>query len=349
MNRRDFLRPPSISRITGVLASSTGLPEARQTQISTTLLRFARRFMACQFELLLPFGTFNAHSAAAAAFEVLGRMEQRLTVYRPSSPISRLNRIAASEAVPLEGELFELFRLALRITNETEGAFDIATGSLIKAWGFFRGPNRVPDTRTLEKARECAGARHVALDNQARTIRFRRPGVEINLGSIGKGYALDRAADCLRKKWHVSSALLHGGYSSLYAMGTEPASRQGWKVGLAHPWKRGRRIALVELKDRALATSASTYQHFEYQGRKLGHILDPRTGWPAEAMTSVSVVAPTAAEADALATAFFILGSDKAKAYCESHPGIGAVLLREDASVPVAVGLTPREVSVFPA
>jgi len=349
MNRRQFLGPRSVSRLTGGLSSFAELPECQETEAFGTLLRFARQVMAAPFEVILPVGTLSANSAAAAAFEVLDRTEQQLTVYRPSSPISRLNRIATSAAVPLGDELLELFRLALRITDETEGAFDITTGSLIKAWGFFRGPKRVPNTAAWQEARERSGARHVELDVQARTIRFRRPGVEINLGSIGKGYALDQAASCLRKKWCVNSALLHGGYSSLYAMGAEPGSRQGWKVGLAHPWNAGRRIAVVQLKDRALATSASTYQHLEYQGRKLGHILDPRTGWPAEGMASVSVIAPTAAEADALATAFFILGFDKAKAYCETHPGIGAVLLPEGAAAPVAVGLTSCEVSIFPA
>jgi thiamine biosynthesis lipoprotein len=106
-------------------------------------------------------------------------------------------------------------------------------------------------------------------------------------------------------------------------------------------------LATVRLRDRALGTSAATYQHLEYQGRRLGHILDPRTGWPAEGMALASAIAPSAAEADALATAFFIAGVEPARAYCETHPGIGAVLLPEGGgSRPVVLGLGPEEVSL---
>jgi thiamine biosynthesis lipoprotein len=109
-------------------------------------------------------------------------------------------------------------------------------------------------------------------------------------------------------------------------------------------------LAIVHLQNRALGTSAATFQHLEYQGRKLGHILDPRTGWPAEGIASASVLAPTAAEADALATAFFILGIEKAKTYCENHPNIGAVLLpAEESATPVSFGLAPEKRSYFPA
>src|SRR5207249_476956 len=109
------------------------------------------------------------------------------------------------------------------------------------------------------------------------------------------GYALDRAAGLLRRGWNFTSALLHGGQSSVYAIGSVPGGKAGWAVGLRHPWDPDRRLGVVRLRDRALGTSAATFRHLEHQGRKLGHILDPRTGWPAEGMASVSVLAPTAA------------------------------------------------------
>jgi thiamine biosynthesis lipoprotein len=167
-----------------------------------------------------------------------------------------------------------------------------------------------------------------------------RPGLEINLGSIGKGYALDRAAALLRQRWGLSAVLLHGGRSSVHAVGTEPGDERGWAVALAHPWKTGQQLALLRLRDLALGTSAATFRHLEYQGRKLSHILDPRTGWPTEGLASASVVAPTAALADALSTAFFVMGIEKARDYCDAHPEIGAVLLPEgDAAKPVFLGL----------
>src|SRR5262249_14330639 len=160
------------------------------------------------------------------------------------------------------------------------------------------------------------GIPHVRLDPERRTVHFDVPGLEINLGSIGKGYALDRAAELLRRRWSVRSGLLHGGDSSILALGSEPGRSDGWAVGVKHAWAQERRLGTVRVRDRALATSAATFQHLEYNGRKLGHILDPRTGWPAEGLASATVLAPTAAEADALATARFILGVGGARSYC---------------------------------
>ena len=348
MNRRDFAL-----RSVGKLAEDLCAPEEEadrleaQSRSCRTLLRFARRLMASQFEIVLPFGTPEAAALAGAAFDLLDCLEQELTVYRSSSPVSRLNRIAASAAVPVANDLFDLLSLAKRITRDTEGAFDPSAGSLIKAWGFYRGPKRVPDPAALQTALESTGMQYVDLDSKSKTARFRRAGLEINLGSIGKGHALDRAAGYLKTQWRVTSALLHGGYSSLYAIGDEPGDGPGWNVGIGHPWRPGYRLARVHLRNKGMATSAATFQHLEYQGRKLGHILDPRTGWPAEGMASVSVVAPTATEADALATAFFILGVEKARAYCLAHPEIGAVLLpKEEEASPIVVGLSSQEVSV---
>jgi FAD:protein FMN transferase len=351
-DRRAFLCPKQLAQSAGhVLEAFRSLASAENetTQPEGALLRVARRAMATRFELLLPYGTPGALETATAAFDEIDRLERQLTVYRATSEVCRLNQLAAHVAIPVEQELFGLLTLAARISAETEGAFDITAGSLIKAWGFYKGPRRVPSSEERAAVLTAVGMGHVTLDPEGRTVRFLRPGLEINLGSIGKGYALDRAAFLLRTGHGVTDALLHGGHSSVYAMGTEPGGR-GWSVGIRHPWDPARRLALVRLRDRALGTSAATFQHLEYNGRKLGHILDPRSGWPAEGMASASVVAPTAAEADALATAFFILGVEKAAAYCEAHPEIGALLLPEgDAARPVVLNLRPPEVALCSA
>jgi thiamine biosynthesis lipoprotein len=300
--------------------------------------------MATEFEVALPLGTHDATAAAESALDLIDALETQLTVYQDESEICRLNQRACLEAVPVEADLFGLLQLARQLTAETEGAFDLTAGAIIKAWGFHRGPRRVPEPGELAEARSRVGMRHVRLDDERRTARFYRSGLEINLGSIGKGYALDRAAALLRNEWGISCGLLHGGHSSVYAMGTEPGNARGWAVGLSHPWQPERRMAVLHLRDRALGTSASTYRNLEYNGRKLGHILDPRSGWPAEGIASASAIAPTAAEADALATAFFILGVEKSRAYCESRSDIGAVLLPDGAERPIVLGLGPDEI-----
>jgi thiamine biosynthesis lipoprotein len=352
MDRRDFLSPRSLAAGAGqVLAAADEVRAAAldaaappPEPVEFALLRFSRRAMATTFEVMLPFGTPGALAAAEAALDEIDRLEAQLTVYRDTSEVSRLNRAAPHAAIPVEAGLFDLLLTAARVTAETEGAFDVTAGALVKAWGFYRGPCRVPSDAERAAALERVGMRHVVLDREQRAVRYLRPGLEINLGSIGKGYALDRAAELLRDRRNLPGALLHGGHSSVYAIGHEPGDERGWAVGLSHPWEPARRIALLRLRDRALGTSAATFRHLEHDGRKLGHVLDPRTGWPAEGIALASAVAPTAAEADALATAFYVLGVDWTRSYCDKRPDVGAVLLPEGAPAPVFLGLasSPR-------
>jgi FAD:protein FMN transferase len=347
MDRRDFLHPRQVAHTVGQVVGSlegVGTPDVLDSADEIALLRLSRRAMATSFEIVVPFGTLNTLERGEAAFELLDALEDQLTVYRDHSEVSRLNREAAAGPVEVEEGLFGLFQQAQRITAETEGAFDITSGALIKAWGFFRGPRRVPSEVERQEALSRVGMRWVELDPERRTLRYLRPGLEINLGAIGKGYALDRLAELLGEEGGFRSFLLEGGSSSVYARGSKARDGRGWAVGIQHPWMKGWRLGQVWLRDRALGTSAATFQHLVFNGRTLGHILDPRNGWPAEGMASATVLAPTAAQADALATAFYILGIDKARAYCETHPEIGAVLLpHSPATQPVVLGLEADE------
>lgn len=352
MDRRAFLQPEPLAhaagQVLGALAELTPSVEESRPREGVALLRCARQAMATQFEVLLPFGTPGGMDVAGEALDLIDRLEEQLTVYRDHSEVSRLNRLAADNSVVVEDRLFALLAECARLTAATEGAFDITTGALSKAWGFFKRQGRVPTPEERSEVLGRVGSRFLELDPQRRTARYLVRGLEINLGSIGKGYALDRAAELLRQR-EVSLGLLHGGHSSIVALGTDPADRRGWAVGVRHPWLPERRLAVLRLRDRALGTSAATFQHLEYNGRKLGHILDPRTGWPAEGLASATVVAPSAAEADALATAFFILGVDKAAAYCRAHPQIGALLLADGPGAkPVVLNLSAETVALDP-
>jgi thiamine biosynthesis lipoprotein len=350
MDRRDFLHPRRIARTAGKvlgILDELRIPETEAQPPEFALVHCARRAMATTFEVLVPFGTPQGLEAAEDALDEIDRLEAQLTVYREESEVSGINRQAPQGPVQAEEKLFGLLSLAARLTEETDGAFDISVGALIKAWGFYRRRHRVPSAAERAEVLTRVGMRHVVLNPEDRSVRFLRPGLEVNLGSIGKGYALDRVAELLREKWNFASGLLHGGYSSVYAIGTNPGDVRGWPIALRHPWQPGRRLAVVRLRGRGLGTSAATFQHLEYKGRKLGHILDPRTGWPAEGIASATVLAPTAAEADALATAFYILGVERARAYCESRPDVGAVLLSEgERARPVVIGIAPEEIDL---
>lgn len=314
----------------------------------TEWVSVARTAMACQFEVMLPPGLPGQVTAALSALDLVDALEAQLTVYRETSEVARLNREAAQSWVQVEGGLFALLQLAKRLHAETAGAFDVTAGPLIKAWGFFKRAGRVPEPQGLAEARQCVGSELVLLDPEARAVRFLREGVEINLGAIGKGYALDRACQVLQELG-LREFLLHGGRSSVLArIGREEAqaNQEGWLIGVRHPLLPHRRLAEIRLCNQALGTSGSAVQFFRHEGRRYGHILDPRTGWPAEGVYSATVVAPTAAEADALATAFYILGPQEAVAYCRSHPGVGMLLVARGAGDEVEIvveGLMPGQ------
>jgi thiamine biosynthesis lipoprotein len=294
------------------------------------LARVSRRAMATRFEIDIPSPRPDAIPAAQAALDLIDDLEDQLTVYRDHSEVSHLNRDGFADAV--EPQLFDLLSRCATWTRETDGAFDIATGALTKAWGFYRREGRVPPPAERADAMARTGMRHVILQPESRAVRFRTSGLELNLGAVGKGYALDRAAALLRDDWGIDAALLHAGGSSVFALGHPPGDERGWPVSMKHPTDDGRTLGTVFLRDGGLGVSAATFQFFEYDGRKLGHVIDPRTGWPTEGTAAAAAVAPTAAEADAMSTAAFVLGPT-AERLTRLRPAVGLVVLTDAGSL----------------
>src|SRR5205823_6091592 len=184
MNRRHFLHPGHFAAAARQVLGSFDFQsaDAREATGETTLLRFSRRAMATTLEIMFPFGTSDATSAAEAALNEIDRVEDQLTVYRPESEVSGLNQRAASELVPVAESLFQLLSRCSRLTQETFGAFDISTGALIKAWGFYRRAGRVPSAEERAEVSRLVGMNKVILDPEQRSVRFLQPGLEINLG-----------------------------------------------------------------------------------------------------------------------------------------------------------------------
>lgn len=350
-SRRSFLSPQGLESATGGLPSlllGWNALAALLTPQTRKQLCVSRRAMACDFSVFLPAGQPRLVEAGCAALDEVERLETKLTVYRPDSDISRVNQHACESAVRVDHEVFELLQTARRLSEATGGAFDAAAGTLTKAWGFFSGERRVPGDEELKAALESSGSTHVELDAGQSSVRFRRPGIEINLGAIGKGYAIDRALRVIRSQYGIRSALVQGGQSSLRALGAPPGEPDGWKIAIGDPYNPKRPpIATVPLKNRAMGTSGTAFQYFVVNGRRYGHVLDPRTGWPAEELASATVLAPTAAEADALSTAFFVAGAECARRYCREHRGVSAILVtRPESGRPevIAAGFQPGEV-----
>ena len=325
VNRRDLL---GLRRHDGP-APSPG-ERANGQHRGSDLVRAHRPAMGSYFEVRLPASTPGAVDLACRALDLIDALESQLTVYRDDSEVSRLNATAHLGPVEVERGLFGLLELAVAVSRETEGAYDVTAGALSEAWGFVKGPKRVPDEQTLADAQARTGSHHLRLDPELRTVAFDREGVRINLGSIGKGYAIDRAIDVIRGHWWPTSALVHGGQSSLYALGSPPGQLGGrWEISLRNPFDPERPLGTLRLRNRGLGTSGAAFQQFVVEGRVYGHLIDPRSGEPALGPASVTVVAPTAALADALSTAFYLLGPEAAGAYVATHPEVGVVIVDE--------------------
>lgn len=266
--------------------------------------------MATRFEFVLRGANeVTLRGAGEEALDEIERLEARLSLFQPSSEIARVNALGAREPVRVTPEVFGLLRRAKQLHEETEGAFDVTIAPLVRCWGFMGGSGNIPRQTDLEQARQSVGMTHLLLDPDKLTVRFARPGMMLDLGAIGKGYAIERAAEILREAG-VADAFIHGGTSTVYALGKAPGGNP-WKVaidGAEAGWEQEVALTTIELSDEAMSVSAPRGKHFESQGRVYGHILDPRSGMPAENAVLSAVVVPSATDSDALSTALVILG-----------------------------------------
>lgn len=288
-------------------------------------LHLARPAMACKFEITLPSELEQHLDAAHQALGTIERLEEQLSIFRESSELSLVNREAHARAVPVEERLFALLLQCQALHALSGGAFDITTTPLSKVWGFLRRQGRLPTDEEIAAARACVGMDKVTLDRAATTVRFACEGMALNLGSIGKGHALDRVGAEMTAAG-VTTALVTAGASSVLAVGGGPDDT-GFVVGLRDPFAHDQRMGTVRLRNAALGVSGTGEQHFVHDGQRYGHILDARTGWPVVDRAYVAVVAPTAAMADALATAFFVGGPKTARAYVNDHKEVSVLMM----------------------
>lgn len=269
-------------------------------------VRLALEAMATRFEVIL-YGEHPARLRAAGeeALREIRQLEANLSFYRPSSDLSRLNASAAHGPVRVSARLFDLLQDAKCIWESTGGAFDVTVAPLMRCWGFVGGTGHWPARDAIKHARSVTGMHLVTLDDEARTVTFNRNGVQLDLGAIGKGYALEEASHILRE-CGVERALLHGGTSTIVAIGAPPGE-ESWKIAIAHPSENAAPLAVVELRDEALSVSAVSGKAFVRRGKTYGHVLDPRTGHPVHGAILAAVAHRSATTCDALSTAFLVL------------------------------------------
>jgi thiamine biosynthesis lipoprotein len=306
--------------MTRVAASTVALCLALSpdpTHVSSSALHHhaaARMSMGCEYAI-----EAYARDAKALprilddAFDEVDRIDRLMSHYKANSPLSRINQEAAQHPVAVPQELFDFIADAMRYQRESGGTFDITVGPLMKAWGFFRGEGRMPSEDELAGARRHVGGTHVTLDPASRTIAFDEAGVELDLGGIAKGYAVDRVVELLKRR-EVAAALISAGGSTIYGFGAPPAAA-AWTVTLQDPTDSRNTALTLGLKDRALSVAGGSEKWFEADGVRYSHIMDPRTGRPAQGVLSVAVLTTTGTAGDALDDAFFVLGPEQSRAY----------------------------------
>ena len=271
---------------------------------------------------------FKMQAAVELAFDEVRRLDQLLSNYRPTSEWSEVNRHAADRPVKVSRELFDLLAACIRYSEVSEGAFDITVGPLMKVWGFYKGSGRFPHRAEIKGALSRVGYRNIELDATAQTVRFRRAGVEMDPGGIGKGYAVDRMVSILKEN-DIKSALITAGSSSIYGIGAPDTDARGWHILIRHPKNANHNVAEVFLKDESMSTSGNYEKFFRVRNMMYSHIMDPRTGYPAQGVLSVSVIAPKTIDSEAWTKPYYING----RAWAATHKLKGSrVFLCEDRS-----------------
>ena len=283
------------------------LPAAYGQQELLRLEKSADAMGATYSIALYGYDRVKMEAAVDAAFDEVRRLDELLSNYQPGSQWSEVNRNAAIQPVRVSPELFQLLAACVEYSRESEGAFDITVGPLMKVWGFYKGSGHLPHKPEVAAALAKVGYRHIRLDPDARTVRFDRPGVEMDPGGVGKGYAVDRMVEVLRQNG-VQTALVAGSGSSIYGMGAPPDEPRGWPVKIKDPKDSRKTLAEVWLKDSSMSTSGSYEKFFRAEGKTYAHIMDPRTGYPAQGSISVSVIAPRTVDSEVWAKPYFING-----------------------------------------
>lgn len=302
-------------------------------------VQMALNAMATRFELLLHGDdAILLRGAGEEALAEIKRLEQQLSFYDPTSEISQINANASKEPVRVTPRLYSLLRMAADIHYETHGAFDVTVGPLMRCWGFVRGRGTWPDDRTRKEALTKTGMDKVVLDDADRTVAFRQPGMALDLGAIGKGYSIEEAGMFLRE-CGITSALLHGGTSTMTAIGTPPHDKDGWPIGISDPLDDSRMLTTTSIRDEALSVSAPKGKAFQKNGEIWGHVIDPRKGYPVQGAALSAVAHPSATICDAISTALLAMRRAESKKVQQKFHGMRTLCSYHDTGATDLVSL----------
>lgn len=262
--------------------------------------------------------------AVNAGFAEINRVDALMSTYKPESQLSRINAGAGIAPVKADPEVLDTIEDAVRIAKMTDGAFDPTVGPVVRLWKLGGDEARLPEAAEIEEALPLVGYENIVLDRGAGTAFIKKKGMSIDLGGVAKGYAADLAVDAMKKKWVRGGIVAVAGDIKLF--GRKPDGNP-WSIGIQHPRETGGVLAKVEITDVATSTSGDYERFFIKDNVRYHHIMDPKTGYPARGLMSVTVVAKESWLADSMATGFFVMGPERARRFAEAHPEIETLIV----------------------
>ena len=280
----------------------------------------------------------QAQEAVAAAFREIHRLEELLSTWIPTSELSRVNQAAGREPVNVGQDTMMLLKRSLEVAGLTEGGFNIAIGPAVDAWGFY-GRSRIPEASELVALRPLVELQQIRLDPLAGAVYLPRPGMRIDVGGIGKGFAADLAVEVMKNAGALGGVVALSG--DIKTFGLVPDGTR-FVFGIKHPRKEGAILARVELQDEAISTAGDYERFFERDGVRYHHILDPATLEPARLCQSVTVIASEGTLADGLDTGIFVMGPQRGMELVEKLAGVEAIIVDQAGTILVSSGLKDR-------
>jgi thiamine biosynthesis lipoprotein len=317
--------------LAGLCVCTAGAVESRAAE--PRAVTFKTRTMGTEASLVLV--TPDSAAVADLAYRALLSLhhtDSLMTNWTETSETARINRLAGTTTVQMQPEVNRVLIAAGEVGRESGGAFDITVEPLVRLWGFLGGEPAVPTEEAIATALAPVGWQQLEHDAEAGTIRFSDPATRIDLGGVAKGYGVDRVGEILHEAG-VTDALINLS-GNMIALGAPP-NRTSWTLRIMDPEKRHDYLGRISLHNQAVATSGNDFQYVMNEGqrdsRRYGHILDPRTGWPADGMASATVIAPDATTADAWATAFVVMETWRARSIARDHDELHVVLVEQAA------------------
>jgi thiamine biosynthesis lipoprotein len=279
-----------------------------------------------------------AHAAATAGFAEIRRLEELLSTWIAASELSRVNASAGIQPIHVSPETLTVVSRAIQAAEMTDGGFNIAIGPAVEAWSVTES-QRIPEESELNALRPLVDLQAVHVDVRKQTIYLDKPGMRIDVGGIGKGYAADQAVEALRKAGSIAGVVALSG--DIKTFGRLPGGKK-FPVGIQHPRKDGTVLAWIDLEDEAISTAGDYERFFERDGVRYHHILDPHTLQPARRCQSVTVVAREGIWADGLDTGIFVMGAELGMQLVEALPDVEAIIVDAEGHVHVSSGLRDR-------